>query len=393
MPWKVSQVVEEKMKFVVRLLEGDRMTDLCNEFGISRKTGYKILERYKQVGVTALDNQSRRPHRNANLMGAELSSIFLALKKEKPSWGAPKLRAIFARKYPHSKPPAVSTVHALLDRNGLVTHKKRQNSSEYKARGTSLSVPRNANDLWCTDFKGQFYLGNKSLCYPLTITDFVTRKLFAVEGQENIEWGSVKKIFQRVFLEHGLPQAIRSDNGPPFASKGLFGLTRLSVWWLKQGLKLERIKPGCPQQNGRHERMHRTLKLECTFPASQNSLAQQERFDLFVDGYNQERPHEALEMKTPDQLHTKSDRIYSLKEVSPDYGPGFHHQSVSNCGGIKYKGSRIFISSSLGGQQVGLRQVDELVHEVKFMEYKLGFFDTLSEKFTPAEDPFHWRKS
>jgi transposase InsO family protein len=393
MPWKVSQVVEERMKFIVRLLEGEKMTDLCNEFGISRKTGYKIVDRYKQVGVVALDNQSRRPHRNANLMSPELSAIFLALKKDKPSWGAPKLRALYARKYPHSKPPAISTVHALLDRNGLVAHKRRPKSNEYKATGTYLSVPKYSNDLWCVDFKGQFKLGNQSLCYPLTISDFVSRKLFAVEGQEQIDWMSVKKVFQQVFLENGLPVALRSDNGPPFASKGLFGLTKLSVWWLKLGIKLERIKPGCPQQNGRHERMHRTLKLECTFPASQNILSQQERFDQFIEEYNRERPHESLEMKTPDQVHVKSERQYSLKEEAPNYSAGFNVQSVSECGGIKYQGSRVFISSALGGQLVGIRQVDELVHEVRFMGHKLGYFDTLCQKFTPAQDPFHWAKS
>lgn len=388
MPWKVSQVVEERMKLIVRLSEGEKMTDLCREFGISRKTGYKILERYQKVGIVALEDQCRRPHRNANLMSQEMSALLLSLKKSKPTWGAPKLRELFARKHPHSKVPAISTIHALLDRNGLVTHRGRSSSADYKARGTPLSSPKEPNDLWCTDYKGQFRLGNKALCYPLTISDHTSRKLFAVDGMEKIDWLAAKKVFQQVFLEHGLPLGLRSDNGPPFASRGLFGLTQLSAWWLKLGIKLERIKPGCPQQNGRHERMHRTLKLDCTHPAGANFLVQQEKFDSFVEEYNSERPHEGLNMKTPDQVHRKSDRQYSLQETEIDYGSGFLEAKVSDSGDIKFKRSRVFISAALGGQVVGVRQVDELVYEVRFADYQFGFFDNLSQKFTPGENPF-----
>ena len=284
MPWNESNLMNERIKFIARLLDGESMTAVCRAFGITRKTGYKIFNRYKEIGIEGLQNQSRRPHRSANKIPFQIERSILRIKKEWPHWGAPKIREKLIRQYPTIKPPAKSTVHAVLERNGLV---KKRRSKRYKAKGTDLSNPKSSNGLWCTDFKGEFLLGNKQYCYPLTITDYSSRYLLACESLESTKESFAFTVFERVFREFGLPDAIRSDNGIPFASPtALFGLSKLSVWWLQLGIAVERIQPGNPQQNGRHERMHLTLKKEATQPASFNFLQQQSRFDDFVDQFN-----------------------------------------------------------------------------------------------------------
>jgi putative transposase len=276
--------MDERLKFIARLLEGDQMAPLCREFGISRVTGYKIFERYKECGVDGLNDRSRRPYRQSNKLPFQIERCILGLKREHASWGAPKIRDKLVRQYPMIKTPAISTVHAVLDRHGLVQRRKRR---RYKARGTELHGAAQANDLWCADYKGEFKLGNRQYCYPLTISDYSARYLLACEGLTCTKSEFAFAVFERVFKEFGLPRAIRTDNGVPFASPhALFGLSKLSVWWLRLGIAIERIKPGCPQQNGRHERMHLTLKKEAAKPAAFNFLQQQERFDRFVEVYN-----------------------------------------------------------------------------------------------------------
>ena len=240
----------------------------------------------------AFNDRSRRPYRHANKLPYQVERTILGIKKEHPSWGAPKIRDKLIREFPMIKPPAVSTVHAVLDRNGLVKRRKRR---RYKAKGTELTARHAPNGLWCADFKGEFMLGNKQYCYPLTITDYRSRYLLACEGLSSTRSEFAFSVFERAFKDFGLPGAIRTDNGAPFASgNALFGLSKLAVWWLRLGIQIQRIKPGCPQQNGRHERMHLTLKKEATKPASFNFLQQQERFDRFIEVYNHERPHQAL---------------------------------------------------------------------------------------------------
>jgi len=298
--------MDERVKFVARLLEGEKMAALCREFGISRKTGYKILERYNDTGLEGLTDRSRRPYRHANQLPFQVEALIVRLKQEKPSWGAPKIMELLARRYPDVHRPAISTIHAVLDRHGLVKHRKGRRN---KATGTVLSVTSQPNDLWCADYKGEFMLADRRYCYPLTITDFASRYLFAVEALESTKESTAFTVFERVFRENGLPRAIRTDNGVPFASpNALFNLSKLSMWWLRLGIAIERIKPGNPQQNGRHERMHLTLKLETTKPAGANFLQQQARFDDFIDEYNTERPHQALAMKPPAAVHTPSPR-------------------------------------------------------------------------------------
>ena len=377
--------MSEKLKFVARLLDGETMSTLCKEFGISRKTGYKIYDRYKECGLEGLNDRSRRPVRYANQLPFQIEKTILQVKKEKPTWGAPKIREKIIRQYPHIQIPATSTVHAVLDRHGLVSRRKRR---RYKAKGTELSYAKNPNDLWCADYKGEFLLGNNKYCYPLTISDFNTRYLLACEGLETTKEIYAFSVFERVFKEYGLPKAIRTDNGAPFsAPNALFGLSKLSVWWLRLGIEIERIKPGNPQQNGRHERMHLTLKKETTKPAGENYLRQQEKFDDFIEEYNNERPHQALAMKYPAELYVRSEKEYKgLPEI--DYP--FHDKviTVTHCGRICLKRKKINFSVVFAGQNVGIREVDDKIWLVSFMDYDLGYFDEQTCKLEPLENPF-----
>jgi len=385
MPWKECRPMDERLRFIARLLEGENMSRVCREFGISRVTGYKIFNRYKDCGLDALCDRSRRPYRQANKLPFQVERSILGLKREHPSWGAPKIRDKLIRDYPMIKPPAISTVHAVLDRNGLVKRRKRR---RYKAEGTTLSAAYEPNGLWCADYKGEFMLGNKRYCYPLTISDYRTRYLLACEGVESTRSDLAFAIFERVFKDFGLPRAIRTDHGIPFASpNALFGLSKLAIWWLRLGIQIQRIKPGHPQDNGRHERMHLTLKKEATKPASFNFLQQQERFDRFMDVYNNERPHQALKGAYPGELYTPSARVYH-PPPEPDYP--FHDRTirVTRCGRICLGKRKISLSQVFAGQLIGIKEVEDQIWLVSFLNYDLGFFDHKEGRVEPAPNPF-----
>ncbi len=386
MPWKESSVMDERMRFVIRLKDGESMTLLCREFGISRKTGYKILERFEHCGVEGLSDRARRPHRYANQLPAQVEAAIVAAKNEKPHWGARKIYELLLRRLPsHVKVPARSTIHAIMDRHGLVARASRART---RAEGTPLSAGLNPNDLWCTDYKGEFQLGNKRYCYPLTVTDYASRYLLLCEAMDSNREQPAFLAFERLFRERGLPQAIRSDNGLPFASpNGLFNLSKLSVWWLRLGISIERIRPGHPQQNGRHERMHLTLKNETTRPAGANLLQQQAKFDAFVEEFNCERPHEALNMQCPGHVYTASARPY---RGIPDPHYPFHDKTVvvTNCGRLCLYRKKINLSSSLAGQAVGVKEVDEGIWLVSFMNYDLGYIDLEEKTLQPLANPF-----
>lgn len=276
-------------------------------------------------------------------------------------------------------------MHAILDRNGLVTRQKRRRR---KAQGTALSEATVPNGLWCADYKGEFLLGNRQYCYPLTITDYRSRYLLACEGLDSTKSALAFNVFEHAFKEFGLPQAIRTDNGIPFASpNALFGLSRLSIWWLKLGINIERIKPGHPEQNGRHERMHLTLKKEATKPASFNFLQQQDRFDKFIEVYNNERPHQALGGQYPAEVFTPSVREYRPAE-EPQYP--FHDKAVkvTKCGRICMGHRKINLSIVFSGQVVGVREVADKIWLVSFMDFDLGFFDEDCGRVEPAPNPF-----
>lgn len=385
MPWMECSVMDERVKFIARLLDGESMTSLCEEFGISRKTGYKILERYQDIGTGAFTDRSRRPIRLANQLPLQVEKYILNVKKKYPSWGARKIREKLLRKFPDIRTPAKSTIHAVLDRNGLVVPMGRVRR---RAIGTELTQSSNPNDLWCADYKGEFMLGSKEYCYPLTITDHASRYLLTCEGLSTTKEIYAFTVFEKTFQEYGLPRAIRTDNGVPFASaNSLFNLSKLSVWWLRLGISIERIQPGCPQQNGRHERMHLTLKKEATKPAGQNFLQQQAKFDEFLEEYNTDRPHEALEMKYPSEIYLKSDRNY--KGLQPiEYPLHDREIEVTSCGRICIGRMKINISKVFMGQKLGLKEVSEGTWLVTFMDYDLGYFDTDSCRFEPLANPF-----
>ena len=386
MPWKECHVEDERLRFVARRLEGEKMAPLCAEFGISRKTGYKIFERYEDCGLQAFTDRSRRPHRQANRLPAAVEATIVRLKREYPSWGAPKIREKLRQCYPGPHLPAISTVHAVLDRHDLVAHRRRRRAA--KATGTELSQPLEPNALWCADYKGEFLLGNRRYCYPLTITDFASRYLLTCEALGTTQETFAFTVFERAFRDFGLPQRIRTDNGVPFASAhALYGLSKLAVWWLRLGIQIERIQPGHPQQNGRHERMHLTLKKEATKPAAANVLQQQARFDAFVVRFNQERPHQALGMKVPADVYARSPRVYrGLQELTYP----FHDQTiaVTRCGRICFNGRKVNLSHVFAGQNVGVTQVDERIWLVTFMQYDLGYFDDETCRLEPIQNPF-----
>jgi transposase InsO family protein len=386
MPWKESSVMDERMRFVIRLQEGESMAFLCRELGISRKTGYKIVDRYKECGLEGLTDRARTPYRYANRLPEQLEAAIVAAKREKPHWGARKIRERLLRRLPHAvKVPARSTIHAILDRHGLVTRARR---SRTRAEGTPLSAGLNPNALWCTDYKGEFMLADKRYCYPLTVTDHASRYLLLCEAMESNQEKPAITAFERLFKERGLPQAIRSDNGVPFASpNGLFNLSRLSVWWLRLGISIERIRPGHPQQNGRHERMHLTLKKEATRPAGDNILQQQAKFDAFLEEFNNERPHEALAMKCPAEAYSSSSRPY--QGIAEPHYP-FHDKTVvvTNCGRLCVYRKKINLSTCLAGQAVGIKEVDEGIWLVSFMDYDLGYIDLEEKSLQPLPNPF-----
>jgi putative transposase len=283
------------------------------------------------------------------------------------------------------KPPAISTVHAVLDRHGLVRRRRRR---RYRAEGTALSKAVQPNGLWCADYKGEFRLGNRQYCYPLTVTDYASRYLLACEGVPSTKSDFAFAVFERTFKEFGLPNAIRTDNGVPFASShALFGLSKLSVWWLRLGIAIERIKPGHPQQNGRHERMHLTLKQEATKPPAFNFLQQQEKLDAFVEVYNNQRPHQALGGAYPGELYTPSPRLY---EPPPDPTYPFHERTVrvTRCGRICIGKRKINLSQVFAGQILGLREVDDQIWLVSFLDYDIGFFDKEQDRVEPSTNPF-----
>ena len=384
--------MDDRIRFIARLLDGEGMSDVCRSFGISRKTGYKIFNRYKEAGLDALTDRSRRPVRYANQLPEQIERIIVATKKDKPHWGARKIRELLVKKLNGDvRLPAKSTVHAVLDRHGLV--KRARQRRRCKAEGTALSDAVAPNDLWCTDFKGEFQLGDRRYCYPLTVTDQASRMILLCEAMESTRQQPVIEAFSHLFANRGLPTSIRSDNGTPFASpNGLYNLSRLSAWWLRLGIKIERIRPASPQENGRHERMHRTLKQETTRPPGMNFLQQQARFDAFVNEFNNERPHEALDMKSPAAVYSTAKIAYA---GLPDVEYPFHDRDiiVTNCGRICMARKKINISTALAGQRLGLKEVDDGIWLVSFMQYDLGYIDLEQRTLQTIDNPFGARVS
>jgi putative transposase len=382
MPWKVSKIVSERMIFVTRLEAGERMTDLCREFGISRKTGYKFWNRYCIGGAEALFDESKKPMYHPGTTPDEIRRLVVDFRLKHPTWGPRKIKATLDRKYPDLGIPSKSTIGDILQRKGLVS--PRRSHQRRKACPTSLTESHAPNQIWCADFKGEFRLGNQKLCYPLTISDHYSRYLLACEGLEGMTTPAVKTIFEATFRKYGMPAIIRTDNGSPFASTGLAGLTKLSVWWLRLGIILERISPGHPEQNGRHERLHLTLKKETIRPAAHNFLQQQEKFDRFQDEYNLARPHEALEMRRPFEVYTTSCKRFPDHLSLPEYPLYDITKMVRKDGHINFGSkSNCYIGAAFAGELIGLREVREQYWLVAFLDKKLGY---INERTGNVED-------
>jgi len=382
-PWKVTRIVDARMELVVRHRAGERVIDLCREYGISRKTAHKFLQRYERLGPSGLVDESRAPHRQARRTVPEVEAQIVECKKEHPSWGAKKLKDVLERKHPGVSFPSRGTFEAILRRHDLVVPRARK--PRVRPRLGPLTVPSEPNQVWAVDYKGDFRLGNGRRCYPLTSSDLCTRFVLGCEALESTEYAPAREAFERLFETFGLPEVIRTDNGTPFVStRSLLGLTRLSVHWLSLGIRHERIDPGHPEQNGVHERMHRTLKQETTRPAAANGLQQQERFDRFLETFNTERPHESLGMKRPADLYTPSAKRYDPKPL--DYPM---HDDVVVVGryGQLCRGRRCksFLSAALAGYPVGLREVDDDVFLVSFASIDLGLLHARTSRFAPFD--------
>jgi transposase InsO family protein len=388
MPWKVSSPLDERMMFVARMQSGEKVTDLCKEFGISRKTAYKFIDRYAKHGPAGLHDVSRRPHRCPHQTPDEIKGLILNTKQEKPTWGAGKIRELLLRKNPDLKIPSRFTVHEILNRYDLVSHRRNGRRKEAPSYlQTPITTSERPNEVWCADFKGQFQMGNHRYCYPLTISDHFSRYLLTCESLEDTKGAGAQPVFESAFEEYGLPDSILTDNGSPFASGGLLGLSRLSVWWMRLGIKLRRIVPGHPEQNGRHERMHLTLKLETTRPAGGNHLQQQEKFDNFRGEFNDERPHEALEMKCPSDFYKPSGRPYPKELPELQYPLHDFAGLVRANGTLKLDRFGVHLTTALAYQSVGIREEDTGLWRVSFMDMDLGLFDGDENKFKPFSNP------
>jgi transposase InsO family protein len=369
-PWKVKSPVDLRKEMMARLAKGERMTDLCREYGISRKTGNKYKARYDRLGEAGLIDRSRAPHVIPHKTPAEVMELFVEERRQHPSWGAKKLKEVLERRLERPM-PSHGAIERVLREAGLVKRRKRRQS--FKAEPTALRTVSAPNEVWAMDYKGQFRLGDRTQCYPLTMTDQHSRFILACEGMAAISDEDAREVCEDVFRTWGLPEAVRSDNGAPFASAGLAGLTRLSVYFLRLGIELERIRPAHPQENGRHERMHRTLKAETTRPARANLLQQQERFDEWVHEFNNERPHEAIGMKRPAEVFTPSTRPYPEQLPELDYPLHDDVLKVSRYGYIHIAtiGS-VRVTEALAGQPVGIREEDDGGFLVTFANIDLG---------------------
>jgi putative transposase len=379
MPWSETCAMEQRLRFIAEVLAGDEtMTELCERYEISRKTGYKWVGRHCLEGVDGLKERSRAPHVHGRAHPGKLLAAVLALKERWPLWGPRKLRAKLAELHPDWAVPAASTIGDWLQREGLTQGRRpRRRCPPYTQPFVEVRAP---NDLWAADFKGWFRTGDGARCDPLTVSDAFSRYLLASQSVRRPDYEHVRLVFEALFCEFGLPGAIRHDNGPPFATTGAGGLSRLSVWWLKLGIQPERIDRGKPQQNGRHERMHGTLKEATAAPPAATIAAQQRRFDRFRREFNEERPHEALQQKPPVSLYRASTRHYPSPLCEPVYPTDQAVRRVRSNGEIKWSGELIFISEALVGEPVGIAETECGDWRVCFADVELGFIDRRTHK-------------
>ena len=389
MPWKENDIVKLRKQFINEYLGKNysSFSDLCFCYGISRPTGYKWRDRFMKGGTDNLIDKSRAPLNINNKTPDDICQLIIEKKLSHAYWGPKKVLDNLRKHDPSLALPADSTAGEILKRAGLV--KKRRKRWSVPANEQAFSETQKNNQVWGVDYKGQFKLGNKKMCYPLTITDNHSRYLLRCQALQSTCHDDAKKWIEQTFREHGLPDAIRSDNGTPFASIAAGGISRLSMWWIQLGIRPERIRPGHPQQNGRHERMHKTLKAETTKPAAYNEASQQKYFDDFLHEFNHERSHEALDRKCPDEVYQPSTRSYPEMIPPIFYDDGLQIRTVKRGGEIKWRNKHIYISQVLSHEQISLEEIDNDVWEVRYGFYKLGI---IRGKELKLERATQWHK-
>ena len=384
MPWRETSPMDQRTRFIAdHLRETHTITELCDQYGVSRKTGYKWIDRYLRLGPAGLDDHSRRPHRAPNQTADEIVAAILEARQRHPAWGGKKLRALLQRRHPRWTLPGRSTVCDILRRHGLVPTRRQRRRLGHPGKPTTIMGAPNA--VWCADYKGQFKTGDGRYCYPLTVTDGFSRFLLGCQGLGSTAGAEAQPVFTRLFKEYGLPLRIRTDNGVPFATTTLARLSKLSAWWVRLGILPECIEPGRPDQNGRHERMHRTLKAATTRPAAGSLGAQQRRFNAFREEFNHVRPHEALEQQTPAACYYPSPRPMPDRLPPLEYPDRFEVRYVSANGGIRWNHRWVNVSTVCVGEYVGLEEIDDGIWNVYFGPLRLG---RLLERHMRIEDAY-----
>ena len=379
MPWKASQVVDERVRFIAACAEEDAsFAELCRRFGVSRKTGYKWLQRYEQRGPAGLYDEAPRARSHPQQTPPQVLDAVLRARKRHPHWGPRKLRVWLLGQDQSVRWPAASTIGEALKRHGLIRPRRRR--PRVPAPNTPIERGSAPNEVWCVDFKGHFALRDRSRCHPLTLSDEASRYVLKIEALQAVRYPAVREHMELAFREFGLPLGMRSDNGPPFASTAVGGLSPLSVWWIRLGIAPLRITPGAPQDNGVHERMHRTLKAEATQPPEHDLPSQQRAFDRFRHEFNDERPHEALAMKAPVRVYTSSPRPMPERLREPEYADEFVTRRCGKTGRFGFGGAHFVLSKMLAGAVIGIRQLDETRHDVFYGPVRLGYFEHSSGK-------------
>ena len=383
MPWHEVLAVEQRLDFVREYRLGlDSMTELARRYGVTPKTGYKWIGRYESGGARALLERSRRPHGNRRAMLPAVRGRVLAARQAHPTWGAGKLLAWLAARDPTGPWPRRSTVCEVLRRAGLVRPRRRLRRPA--PSGGALTPPTGPNALWTIDFKGQFRVGDRTVCYPLTVRDAASRYLLRCDSCPAPETQVTRARCESAFREYGLPEAIGSDNGSPFGSTGLRRLSQLAVWWIRLGIRIVRIRPGHPEDNGSHEQFHHVLKAETTRPPAATLRAQQRRFAAFRREYNQERPHEAHGQRPPASVYVGSDRPFPRRLLPVVYPGHYEVRRVASNGCLKWRGHLVYLTEVLRDEDVGWEETDTGIWTVSFGPVLLGRFDERLQRFIPA---------
>jgi putative transposase len=386
MGWKETCAMEERMKFIHEWQRAEEWSfaELCRRYGVSRRTGYKWLDRYETEGIGGLTDRTTAVHEHPNQVKQNVADALIEARQKHSRWGPKKLRVWLGQKRPAVDWPAASTIGEILKRAGLTAPRKK--SQRVPVYAGALHSAQEPNQVWCADYKGYFHCGDGTRCDPLTVSDDFSRYLLRCQAVASLEEKYARALLETAFREYGLPAAIRTDNGSPFASVALAGLSELAVWWIKLGIRPERIDAGKPQQNGRHERMHRSLKEGTALPPAKNLRAQQNAFYAFRQEYNHERPHEALDMKVPAAVYRPSPRSYPSRLRQPEYGAGERVRTVGSCGRIRWNGERIFITKALANEPIRMEPVQDGMWRLWYGFYPIGWLDETSRQVLERKD-------